>query len=174
MRKALKISKTGSETLRKMLQLMWRKCCWETSVNLMRNDRCVINFIHPLNFSKYPVWDLTVPCSWSLKQLSCQVVLNIHQFEFVQWTILCNSLCMQVSKERGEALAIEYGIKFMETSAKASINVEEAFYTLARDIKAKTEKKLVRNCQYSTVPLSSLIPSCSDVISKGRPYTFLC
>ena len=51
---------------------------------------------------------------------------------------------LQVSKERGEALAIEYGIKFMETSAKASINVEEAFYTLARDIKAKTEKKLVR------------------------------
>lgn len=49
-----------------------------------------------------------------------------------------------MSKERGEALAIEYGIKFMETSAKASINVEDAFYTLARDIKTKTEKKLVR------------------------------
>ncbi|XP_015509192.1 ras-related protein Rab-8A [Neodiprion pinetum] len=48
----------------------------------------------------------------------------------------------QVSKQRGEQLAVEYGIKFMETSAKASINVEEAFYTLARDIKAKTEKKL--------------------------------
>ncbi|KAK3928768.1 Ras-related protein Rab-8A [Frankliniella fusca] len=47
-----------------------------------------------------------------------------------------------VSKERGEQLAVEYGIKFMETSAKGSINVEEAFYTLARDIKAKTEKKL--------------------------------
>ncbi|XP_072020367.1 ras-related protein Rab-8A-like [Amphiura filiformis] len=31
----------------------------------------------------------------------------------------------QVSKERGEQLAIEYGIKFMETSAKASINVED-------------------------------------------------
>ena len=40
-----------------------------------------------------------------------------------------------MSKERGEQLAIEYGIKFMETSAKASINVEEAFFTLARDIK---------------------------------------
>ena len=50
----------------------------------------------------------------------------------------------QVSKERGEQLAVEYGIKFMETSAKSSINVEEAFYTLARDIKAKMEKKLVR------------------------------
>ncbi|CAH1390502.1 ras-related protein Rab-8A [Halyomorpha halys] len=48
----------------------------------------------------------------------------------------------QVSKERGEQLAIEYGIKFMETSAKASINVDEAFFSLARDIKTKTEKKL--------------------------------
>ncbi|KAJ8925390.1 hypothetical protein NQ315_009222 [Exocentrus adspersus] len=48
----------------------------------------------------------------------------------------------QVSKERGEQLAIEYGIKFIETSAKASIRVEEAFFTLARDIKAKMEKKL--------------------------------
>lgn len=50
---------------------------------------------------------------------------------------------MKVSKERGEQLAVEYGIKFMETSAKASVNVEEAFHTLARDIKTKTEKKLV-------------------------------
>ena len=31
----------------------------------------------------------------------------------------------------------------METSAKASINVEEAFFTLARDIKCKMEKRLV-------------------------------
>ncbi|KAH8264950.1 hypothetical protein KR038_008671 [Drosophila bunnanda] len=51
----------------------------------------------------------------------------------------------QVSKERGEQLAIEYGIKFMETSAKASINVEEAFLTLACDIKAKTEKRMEAN-----------------------------
>ena len=32
----------------------------------------------------------------------------------------------------------------METSAKSSINVEEAFFTLARDIKAKMDRKLVR------------------------------
>ena len=49
----------------------------------------------------------------------------------------------QVSKERGEKLAIEYGMKCMETSAKLNENIENAFFTLARDIKAKTEKRLV-------------------------------
>lgn len=49
----------------------------------------------------------------------------------------------QVSKERGEKLALDYGIRFMETSAKANINVENAFFTLARDIKAEMDKKLV-------------------------------
>jgi GTPase SAR1 family protein len=60
----------------------------------------------------------------------------------VTWLSLYNAV-LQVTKERGEQLAIEYGIKFMETSAKASIHVEEAFFTLARDIKTKMEKKLV-------------------------------
>lgn len=64
----------------------------------------------------------------------------------------------QVTKERGEQLAIEYGIKFLETSAKNSINVEEAFFTLARDIKSKMEKRMVsrtlalmRFCQFDNL-----------------------
>ncbi|XP_077996973.1 ras-related protein Rab-8A-like [Glandiceps talaboti] len=69
-----------------------------------------------------------------------------HAAADVEKMILGNKCDMedrrQVSKERGEALAIEYGIKFMETSAKLSINVEEAFNTLARDIKAKMDKKM--------------------------------
>jgi len=40
-------------------------------------------------------------------------------------------------------LASEYNIKFLETSAKLSINVEEAFITLSRDIKTKIDKKAV-------------------------------
>ena len=50
-----------------------------------------------------------------------------------------------VSTERGQALADELGIPFMEVSAKSNINVEKAFYSLAGDIKkrlsdtAKTE-----------------------------------
>jgi hypothetical protein len=34
-------------------------------------------------------------------------------------------------------LASEFGIKFMETSAKNNINVNESFYFLAKDIKDK-------------------------------------
>ena len=37
-----------------------------------------------------------------------------------------------IKKEQGQALADEFGIKFIETSAKTNIGVEEAFFTLAR------------------------------------------
>uniref|UniRef100_A0A3Q3VV23 small monomeric GTPase n=1 Tax=Mola mola TaxID=94237 RepID=A0A3Q3VV23_MOLML len=52
-----------------------------------------------------------------------------HASSDVERMILGNKCDMndkrQVSKERGEKLAIDYGIKFLETSAKSSINVEE-------------------------------------------------
>ncbi|KAF0554651.1 ras-domain-containing protein [Gigaspora margarita] len=35
-----------------------------------------------------------------------------------------------IAKEQGQALANEFGIKFLEVSAKANINVEEAFFSL--------------------------------------------
>ncbi|KAG8229029.1 hypothetical protein J437_LFUL007584 [Ladona fulva] len=71
-------------------------------------------------------------------------VTNEKSFENIKNWIrnIEENAAADVFKERGEQLAIEYGIKFMETSAKASINVEEAFFTLARDIKTKMEKKL--------------------------------
>ncbi|CAH1789099.1 unnamed protein product [Owenia fusiformis] len=69
-----------------------------------------------------------------------------HASSDVEKMILGNKCDMndrrQVSKDKGEQLAISFGVKFMETSAKASINVEEAFLTLARDIKAKMDRKL--------------------------------
>ncbi|TSM52292.1 Ras-related protein Rab-8B [Bagarius yarrelli] len=70
----------------------------------------------------------------------------MHASSDVERMILGNKCDMndkrQVSKERGEKLAIDYGIKFLETSAKTSVNVEEAFFTLARDIMARLNRKM--------------------------------
>ncbi|KIH45486.1 Ras family protein, partial [Ancylostoma duodenale] len=62
----------------------------------------------------------------------------------------------QVSRERGQQLAIEYGTKFMETSAKANLNVEEAFFSLARDIKVKMERGQAHSISQSGICCFSL------------------
>lgn len=64
-----------------------------------------------------------------------------HAAEGVNKVLLGNK-CDLVEKKvvdtsRGQALADEYNIKFLETSAKNNINVEEAFFTIARDIKGR-------------------------------------
>jgi len=76
----------------------------------------------------------------------------------------------QVSKEKGEQLAIEYGIKFMETSAKASINVEEAFYALARDIKLKMEKRL----EHANPARGGRQLNAGYEPSKNKPWSSWC
>jgi len=48
-------------------------------------------------------------------------------------------------------LAAEHNVKFFETSAKSSINVEEAFVTLSRDIKAKIDKKTASICSQNYI-----------------------
>jgi len=64
-----------------------------------------------------------------------------HAAEGVNKVLLGNK-CDLVEKKvvdtsRGQALADEYNIKYLETSAKNNINVEEAFFTIARDIKGR-------------------------------------
>ncbi|KAI8067906.1 ras family-domain-containing protein [Gongronella butleri] len=64
-----------------------------------------------------------------------------HANEGVNKILIGNKCDMEdkrvVKKEQGEELARELGIQFMETSAKANIGVEEAFFDLARDIKKR-------------------------------------
>jgi len=60
--------------------------------------------------------------------------------------ILIGNKCDMIDKRiidapHGQSIADEYNIKFFEASAKNNINVEEAFITLARDIK----KRLMEN-----------------------------
>jgi len=46
----------------------------------------------------------------------------------------------QVSREEGEELAAHFNMPFLETSAKATTNVEEAFVTMTKEIMTKTSK----------------------------------
>ena len=70
--------------------------------------------------------------------------IELNSSTSVETIILGNKCEMKekrkVSKEKGEELAVEYGMKFMEIDAKSSINIEEAFFTLVCDIRSKNEK----------------------------------
>uniref|UniRef100_A0A453FW00 Ras-related protein ARA-3 n=1 Tax=Aegilops tauschii subsp. strangulata TaxID=200361 RepID=A0A453FW00_AEGTS len=66
-----------------------------------------------------------------------------HASDNVNKILIGNKADMDESK-RGQALADEYGIQFFETSAKTNLNVEQVFFSIARDIKqrlAETDSK---------------------------------
>jgi hypothetical protein len=69
-----------------------------------------------------------------------------------------------VSTERGQALADELGIPFLEVSAKSNINVEKAFYSLASEIK----KKLSETQKSETPASGSSGVNVSDQGSWGQ------
>lgn len=71
--------------------------------------------------------------------------IDEHANEDVEKMILGNKCDMEdkrmVSKERGESIAREHNIRFLETSAKANVNIERSFLDLAEAILDKTPGK---------------------------------
>ncbi|XP_040851510.1 ras-related protein Rab-13-like, partial [Ochotona curzoniae] len=70
----------------------------------------------------------------------------------------------KVPKEQATKLAQEHGIRFFETSAKSSVNVDEAFSSLARDILLKSGGRKSGNSSKS--PGTELKPSDKKGTSK--------
>lgn len=64
-----------------------------------------------------------------------------------------------VSKERGEAIAREHNIKFLETSAKTNINIETAFIQLAEAILDKSNVQETKPTPFPQ-PVQNSGPSC--------------
>lgn len=68
-----------------------------------------------------------------------QQILRVKDKDYFPIIVVGNKCDLEkeraVTVEEGEALARQFGCKFIETSAKSRINVENAFYDLVREIR---------------------------------------
>ncbi|XWS59775.1 hypothetical protein CRYUN_Cryun08bG0150400 [Craigia yunnanensis] len=78
--------------------------------------------VHKCAYFRMHLW-LPFCMPYCAGYFSCQVDLEL--------------IFQAVPISKGQALADEYGIKFFETSAKTNLNVEEVFFSIARDIKQR-------------------------------------
>ncbi|KAG8651307.1 ras-related protein RABE1a isoform X1 [Manihot esculenta] len=94
------------------------------------------------------VYDVTDESSFNnIRNWICNI--EQHATDNVNKVLVGNKADMDESKRavptsNGKALADEYGIKFFETSAKTNLNVDEVFFSIAKDIKqrlAETDSK---------------------------------
>ena len=90
-----------------------------------------------------------------------------HASDDVEKMILGNKCDMQdkrvVSKEKGETIAMEHGIRFLETSAKANTNIEKAFIDLASSI---LSKQMINQTAERNEKITVSKPDSKPTISK--------
>jgi len=90
--------------------------------------------------------------------------IDEHANEDVERMILGNKADMEdkrvVSKERGESIAREHNINFLETSAKTNINIESAFIELAEAILDKSNVQETKPGPAFPAPQPNSGPRC--------------
>ncbi|KAJ7520083.1 hypothetical protein O6H91_20G065800 [Diphasiastrum complanatum] len=92
-----------------------------------------------------------------------------HASDSVNKILIGNKADMDESKRavptaRGQALADEFGIKFFETSAKTNLNVENVFFTIARDIKQRLSEA---DSKPEVLSLFSCVPSPCSIFGSN-------
>ncbi|XP_065556840.1 ras-related protein Rab-37-like isoform X3 [Artemia franciscana] len=73
----------------------------------------------------------------------------------------CDSTVREVTTEEGEQLASEYGIEFVETSAKTGQNVEAAFNIISRILLEATKNGGSSMKRVETEHLQNVRPNCT-------------
>ncbi|PCG97428.1 Small GTPase superfamily, Rab type [Penicillium occitanis (nom. inval.)] len=90
-----------------------------------------------------------------------QQILRVKDKDYFPIIVVGNKCDLEkdraVTQQEGEALARQFGCKFIETSAKSRINVENAFYDLVREIRRYNKEM-------------SSYPSASGAFSGGAPH----
>lgn len=64
---------------------------------------------------------------------------------------------MQVSTEEGKHLATQFGCPFYETSAALRHYIDDAFYTLIREIRRKENRWVIKMINFNIIRFESLI-----------------
>uniref|UniRef100_A0A803KS25 RRM domain-containing protein n=1 Tax=Chenopodium quinoa TaxID=63459 RepID=A0A803KS25_CHEQI len=95
-----------------------------------------------------------------------------HASDNVNKILVGNKADMDESKRavptaKGQALADEYGIKFFETSAKTNLNVEEVFFSIARDIKQRLADSDTRQEAQPSITIKPADQSGSQAAAKS-------
>ncbi|KAF3932295.1 hypothetical protein ABW19_dt0205460 [Dactylella cylindrospora] len=95
-----------------------------------------------------------------------QQILRVKDKDYFPLIVVGNKCDLevdrQVSREEGSLLARQFGCRFIETSAKARINVDEAFYDLVREIRRYNKDQNGG----SSAPNGS-----SNAPANSKPYT---
>ncbi|KAJ8346032.1 hypothetical protein SKAU_G00302250 [Synaphobranchus kaupii] len=90
------------------------------------------------------LWAIGCHCEKSLEQAWLTEIHEYAQQDVVLMLLGNKADATQeraVKREEGERLAKEFGVPFMETSAKSGLNVELAFTAVAKELKHRSMKE---------------------------------